>query len=105
MINRRHTAPPPAMGGSHKIPNIGKTGERVVASSRLEEAILAIGGVIKRQALILGFSDTFAVIGLLLALAAIALLFARKVAASSGAGRGALTNAKMGNRRRIIPLA
>ena len=24
------------MGGSHRIPNIGKTGERVVASSRLE---------------------------------------------------------------------
>jgi hypothetical protein len=28
--------PPPAVGGSHRIPNIGKTGERVVASSRLE---------------------------------------------------------------------
>jgi len=52
------------------------------------QAIVAIGGVIKRQALILGFSDTFAVIGVLLALAAIALLFARKVAASGGAGGG-----------------
>ncbi|MGD0104829.1 MAG: DHA2 family efflux MFS transporter permease subunit [Rhodopila sp.] len=52
------------------------------------QAIVAIGGVIKRQALILGFSDTFAVIGVLLALAAIALLFARKVAASGGAAGG-----------------
>jgi MFS transporter, DHA2 family, multidrug resistance protein len=52
------------------------------------QAIVAIGGVIKRQALILGFSDTFAVIGVLLALAAIALLFARKVATSGGAGGG-----------------
>jgi MFS transporter, DHA2 family, multidrug resistance protein len=52
------------------------------------QAIVAIGGMIKRQALILGFSDTFAVIGVLLALAAIALLFARKVAASGGAGGG-----------------
>jgi MFS transporter, DHA2 family, multidrug resistance protein len=52
------------------------------------QAIVAIGGVIKRQALILGFSDTFAVIGVLLALAAMALLFAKKVAASGGAGGG-----------------
>ena len=52
------------------------------------QAIVAIGGVVKRQALIFGFSDTFAVIGVLLALAAIALLFARKVAASGGAGGG-----------------
>jgi hypothetical protein len=36
MINRRHTAPPPAMGGSPQNPNIGKTGERIVASSSLE---------------------------------------------------------------------
>ncbi|MGH6797384.1 MAG: MFS transporter, partial [Roseiarcus sp.] len=46
-------------------------------------AIAAIGGVVKRQALIMGFSDTFAVIGVLLALAAIALLFARKVGATA----------------------
>jgi DHA2 family multidrug resistance protein len=46
----------------------------------------AIGGVIKPQALIIGFTNAFAVIGVLLALAAIALLFARKVAASGGAG-------------------
>ena len=48
------------------------------------KAIAAIGGVVKRQALIMGFSDTFAVIGALLAFAAIALLFARKVNASAG---------------------
>ena len=49
-----------------------------------QRAIVAIGGVVKRQALIMGFSDTFAVIGALLALAAIALLFARKVNATAG---------------------
>jgi DHA2 family multidrug resistance protein len=48
------------------------------------QAIVAIGGAIRRQALIIGFSDTFAVIGALLALAAVALLFARKVAGSGG---------------------
>jgi DHA2 family multidrug resistance protein len=52
------------------------------------QAIVALGAIVKRQALIMGFSDTFAVIGTLLALAAIALLFARKGqvgAAASGA--------------------
>jgi DHA2 family multidrug resistance protein len=50
------------------------------------KAIAAIGAIVKRQALILGFSDTFAVIGVLLALAAVALLFARKAAPGGGAG-------------------
>ena len=50
------------------------------------QAIVAIGNLVKRQALIIGFSDTFAVIGFVLAIAAIALLFARKVKTGSGAG-------------------
>jgi DHA2 family multidrug resistance protein len=50
------------------------------------EAIVAIGGVVKRQALIMGFSDAFAVIGVMLALAVIAVLFARKVEPAAGAG-------------------
>jgi DHA2 family multidrug resistance protein len=51
------------------------------------QAIVAIGNAVKRQALIMGFSDTFAVIGVILAIAALALLFARK--AKQGAGGGA----------------
>jgi MFS transporter, DHA2 family, multidrug resistance protein len=52
------------------------------------QAIVAIGNVVKRQALIIGFSDTFAIIGTVLAVAAIALLFARKVKSGAG-GAGA----------------
>jgi DHA2 family multidrug resistance protein len=52
--------------------------DRVAA---MHEAIVYLGGVVKRQALIMGFSDTFAVIGVLLAAAAISLLFARKAQA------------------------
>jgi DHA2 family multidrug resistance protein len=57
----------------------------VDAAAAQHKAIGAIGAVVKRQALIMGFSDTFAVIGVLLALAAIAVLFARKVSAAAGA--------------------
>ena len=48
------------------------------------EAIVALGSVVRRQALIMGFSDTFAVIAVLLSVAAIALLFARKAAGGMG---------------------
>jgi len=51
----------------------------------MHEAIVYLGAVVKRQALILGFSDTFAVIGVLLAAAAIALLFARRAQSTAGA--------------------
>ncbi|MEK1850841.1 MAG: DHA2 family efflux MFS transporter permease subunit [Phyllobacterium sp.] len=51
-----------------------------------QQAVIALGRVVKRQALIMGFSDTFAVIGVLLALAAIALLFAEKPKGGGGAG-------------------
>ena len=50
------------------------------------QAIVAIGNIVKRQALIIAFSDTFAVIGVILAIAAVALLFARRVKAAAAAG-------------------
>jgi DHA2 family multidrug resistance protein len=50
------------------------------------QAIVAIGNAVKRQALIIGFSDTFAIIGAVLAIAAVTLLFARKVKPGGGAG-------------------
>src|SRR5215475_9733275 len=50
------------------------------------QAIVAIGNAVKRQALIMGFSDTFAVIGIVLAIAAVALLFSRQAKPGSGAG-------------------
>jgi MFS transporter, DHA2 family, multidrug resistance protein len=51
------------------------------------QAIIALGNTVKRQALVLGFSDTFAVIGVVLILAAIAIFLTRKTngAASGGA--------------------
>jgi DHA2 family multidrug resistance protein len=45
------------------------------------QAIVALGNAVRQQALIMGFSDTFAVIGFVLALAAVAILFTRKVQA------------------------
>ena len=44
-----------------------------------QQAIIALGKAVKQQALVMGFSDTFAVIGAVLVLAAIAVLFTRKV--------------------------
>src|SRR5712672_3489719 len=46
------------------------------------QAIVALGNAVKRQALVMGFSDTFAVIGVVLVLAAVAVAFTRKVKAS-----------------------
>jgi len=48
------------------------------------KAIVIIGNTVRRQALVLGFADTFAVIGIVLAIAAVALLFARK---TTGTGK------------------
>jgi len=47
-----------------------------------QQAIIALGKAVKRQALVMGFSDTFAVIGAVLVLAAIAVALTRKVKAS-----------------------
>ncbi len=50
------------------------------------EAIVAIGRTVRHQALIIAFSDAFAILGVVLALAAIALLFTRRTAAASAGG-------------------
>jgi MFS transporter, DHA2 family, multidrug resistance protein len=49
------------------------------------QAVIALGNAVRQQALIMGFSDTFAVIGFVLAFAAVAILFTRKVQASGAA--------------------
>ncbi|MFS2151369.1 DHA2 family efflux MFS transporter permease subunit [Rhizobium sp. Rhizsp42] len=51
-----------------------------------KQSIVALGRVVRKQALIMGFSDTFAVIGTVLAIAALALLLAKRSAAGGGAG-------------------
>jgi DHA2 family multidrug resistance protein len=51
-----------------------------------EQSIIALGKAVKHQALVMGFSDTFAVIGVVLVLAAAAVLLTRKV---KGSGAGA----------------
>lgn len=51
-----------------------------------QQAIIALGKAVKRQALVMGFSDTFAVIGIVLVLAAIAVMFTRKVKPGGGGG-------------------
>src|SRR4029077_112155 len=43
-----------------------------------QQAVLALGNAVKRQALVMGFSDTFAVIGVVLVLAGIAILMTGK---------------------------
>ena len=48
-----------------------------------QQAIVALGKTVKRQALVMGFSDTFAVIGVVLVIAAIAV-----VVDAQGEGRG-----------------
>jgi DHA2 family multidrug resistance protein len=50
-----------------------------------QQAIIALGNTVKRQALVMGFSDTFAVLAFVLVLAAIAVLLTRRVKASGGA--------------------
>jgi DHA2 family multidrug resistance protein len=50
------------------------------------QAIVALGNIVKRQALVLGFSDTFAVLGVVLILSGIAILLTKKPKAAAGAG-------------------
>jgi len=52
------------------------------------EAIVAIGKIVHRQVLIMAFSDAFAVVGVVLVVAAIALIFTRKVGVGAGAAGG-----------------
>lgn len=51
-----------------------------------DKAIVYLGAVVRKQALIMGFSDTFAVIGVLLTIAAVGLLFAKKPQGAGTAG-------------------
>jgi DHA2 family multidrug resistance protein len=50
------------------------------------KAVVAVGQIVRRQALTMGFADAFGAIGVILALAAVAILFAHKVKAGAGAG-------------------
>jgi DHA2 family multidrug resistance protein len=50
------------------------------------EAIVAIAKIVHRQALIMAFSDAFAVVGVVLAIAAIALLLTRRAGSAGAAG-------------------
>src|ERR1700693_6015442 len=49
-----------------------------------QQAVIALGNTVKHQALVIGFSDTFAVIAAVLVLAAIAIALTRKVTGSGG---------------------
>jgi len=51
-----------------------------------QQAIIALGKAVKRQALVLGFSDTFLVLGVVLLLSAAAILLTRKAKASAASG-------------------
>jgi DHA2 family multidrug resistance protein len=50
------------------------------------QAIVALGKLVKRQALVLGFSDTFMVLGVVLLLSAAAILMTRKPKAAAAGG-------------------
>jgi MFS transporter, DHA2 family, multidrug resistance protein len=50
------------------------------------QAIVALGRIVKQQALVMGFSDTFAVVGIVLVLAGIALLLTGKTKSAAGGG-------------------
>ena len=56
------------------------------AAAAHHQAIIALGKIVKRQALVMGFSDTFAVVGIVLVLAGIALLLTRKSKGAAAAG-------------------
>src|SRR3954453_11067630 len=51
-----------------------------------QQAIVALGKAVKHQALVMGFSDTFAVIGIVLVLAALAVVLTRKVKGAAAGG-------------------
>lgn len=59
--------------------------DRAMATAK---AVGQLGAVVKRQALVMGFSDTFAVIGVVLSVAAVSVLLARKSGKGAGAAGG-----------------
>lgn len=50
-----------------------------------QKAIVALGNIVRKQALIMGYADTFAALALLLALTAATLLFTRRAGANGAA--------------------
>jgi DHA2 family multidrug resistance protein len=48
------------------------------------QAVIALGNLVRRQALVMGFSDTFAVIGGVLVLAAICVALTKKGQSAAG---------------------
>jgi hypothetical protein len=98
MLNRSHHLPSKARGResesiayersvtgikNHGVVRAHGISDRMAAT---REAIVSLGNIVKHQALIMGFSDTFAIIGILLALAAVVVLFARKPQGGVSAG-------------------
>jgi DHA2 family multidrug resistance protein len=53
-----------------------------------QQAIIALGNAVKQQALVMGFSDTFAVVGVVLIIAGIAILLTGKPKGGAAAGSG-----------------
>jgi MFS transporter, DHA2 family, multidrug resistance protein len=51
-----------------------------------QQAIIALGNTVKRQALVMGFSDTFVVLGVILVISAIAILLTKKVKVAAAGG-------------------
>jgi MFS transporter, DHA2 family, multidrug resistance protein len=58
------------------------------ASGARHQAIIALGNAVRRQALVMGFSDAFAVIGVVLILAAIAIALTGKAKGAAAQGGG-----------------
>ena len=50
-----------------------------------QKAIVALGNIVRKQALIMGYADTFAALAVLLVLAAVSLLFTKRPGATSAA--------------------
>jgi DHA2 family multidrug resistance protein len=53
-----------------------------------QQAIISLGNIVKRQALVMGFSDAFAVVGVVLVLSGIAILLTGKPKGGAAAGGG-----------------
>jgi DHA2 family multidrug resistance protein len=53
-----------------------------------QQAIIALGNAVKQQALVMGFSDTFAVVGVVLVIAGILILLTGKPKGAAGTGGG-----------------
>jgi len=54
------------------------------AAAAKQQAVIALGNAVKRQALVMGFSDAFAVIGIVLVVAAIIVLLTRRPKGAAG---------------------